>query len=64
MKQSMKLFGAFLTIWAIFAFLDLSGCAGARVKPVPEGANSIQNITINELDDSTEIIISGVTPPV
>ncbi len=64
MKQSMKLCGAFLTIWTIFAFLDLSGCAGARVKPTLEGANSIQNITINEIDDSTEIIISGATPPV
>jgi type IV pilus assembly protein PilQ len=60
----MKLFGAFLTIWAAFALLDLSGCAGARVKPAPEGANSVQNITINEADDSTEIIISGAAAPV
>lgn len=64
MKHIMKFFGAFLTIWATFALLDLIGCAGAKVKPAPEGANSIQNITINEMDDVTEIIVTGATAPV
>lgn len=64
MKHIKKFLCAFLLIWGTFALLEMSGCAGAKVKPTPEGANSVQNITINEMDDSTEIVISGATPPV
>lgn len=64
MKQRINLYVALFAIAGALALSAMTGCAGAKVKPTPEGANAIQNIAINELDDFTEIVITGTNPPV
>jgi len=64
MKHVLKVFKIISTISIMVLMVYVSGCAGARVKPTPEGANSVQNVTINEMDDATEIVITASMPPV
>ena len=56
MRYKKKIFLVLLIIISV-------GCAGAKVKPTPEGANTLQSFVVSEADESTDITITGAVPP-